>query len=110
MNSFSIDTMAVSVAEHDTDCSLDYIAIHGSSGTCNQNANPLPLNSRYCGPIFSPVTGAVVETTVCDCTQPFIVDVFTDMLDDLGMMGTTAVPNTMQSRGICLEYMQIPCN
>ena len=37
---------------------------------------------------------------ISDCTKPFIVDVFTDNLDDLGTAATMApVPNTMQSRG-----------
>lgn len=31
-----------------------------------------------------------------DCTQPFIVDIFTDALTDAG---DTATPNTAQSRG-----------
>lgn len=35
-----------------------------------------------------------------DCTQPFIVDIYTDNADDImGMMGSTAMPNALRSRG-----------
>ena len=47
---------------------------------------------------------------LADCTAPFAVGIRTDGVFDAD--GTTAnndEDNTLQSRGICLDYVQIPC-
>ena len=57
-NSFSIDTMIMSMAEQDSGCTTDYIGISGASGTCNQGAAPVPILNKFCGTHLSPVPGA----------------------------------------------------
>eukprot|EP00094_Tigriopus_californicus_P004914 TCALIF_04732-PA protein Name:"Protein of unknown function" AED:0.27 eAED:0.27 QI:0/0.5/0.57/0.85/0.5/0.57/7/149/231 len=49
---------------------------------------------------------SVDHIVIEDCTAPFIVDIFTDEDVDAGDQATA---NPVQSRGLCLEYMQIPC-
>ena len=43
---------------------------------------------------------------ISDCTPPFSVSIFTDDLTD---NNNAAGANTDQSRGLCLEYTQVPC-
>jgi len=101
---FSLDP--VKATDVDDNClTVDYISIPESSAVCDQGQGP--INSRYCGMFLNPVTAAMVNTNICDCTPPFTVDIFTDnTADPQAIAGGT---NTIQSRGICLEYNQVPC-
>jgi len=104
--SWTLDTVIAGVAETDSRCETDYIAIPGSSGTCKTaGGNPNPVADKYCGEFFNFADQSVLSAPVCDCTQPFIIDVFTDDLDD----AAAGASNTAQSRGTCLEWTQQPC-
>jgi len=113
-NSFTLDTgkktttgtLAVPKSGRDSVCSLDYIAIPASSGICNQNMVSTNLLNKFCGNQFNPTANQKLPAPVCDCTQPFIIDVFTDILNDNEAIAKT---HTVPSRGVCLMWMQIPC-
>merc|ERR1712012_807003 len=81
-------------------CTLDYVEIEGSSGTCGGRA----LLNRYCGQKLGFDGAATIDTNICDCTAPFRVGITTDSVatDD----GT---PMAGMNRGVCLEYTQKPC-
>jgi len=85
----------------------DFISIDGSSEVCG---SPVTFN-LYCGDVFSSKTAvAAVDNTICDCSQPFGVGIFTNDVaaeDDGKNDGTSA--DLQQSRGVCLDYRQIPC-
>lgn len=100
-NAFTLDTNAV--GKVDSQCtSLDYVLIEGANTICNSK-NPA-LNSKFCGSYFGN-PGTAINQPVCDCTAPFMVHFRTDNIPDPG----AAAPNTIYSRGVCLDYMQIPC-
>ena len=80
----------------DTGCTLDFIGISGSAGSCNQGSAPSTIISKYCGGFLNALTAMTLNQPICDCTAPFIIDVFTDTDVDLGDMATA---NTMPSRG-----------
>eukprot|EP00093_Oithona_nana_P013825 13825.XXX_144505_146013_1 [CDS] Oithona nana genome sequencing. len=42
---------------------------------------------------------------ICDCTEPFIVDIRTDVVADYEV----AEEMLVQSRGVCLQFIQLPC-
>jgi len=99
------DTTAV----HGSLCSKDYVILEESGGTCGTN-NRL---SRYCGGKFSGFNEAVLDSPVCDCTAPFVVGIHTNSANsgtaaDDGDQADSA-DDAAQSRGICLEYSQVPC-
>jgi len=102
-NSFSL-TMLNAAAKLDTDCVTDYVGIAGVSANCPTQSGA-STHTKLCGAIFSAVeASALAQTRLCDCTAPFIVDVFTDATID-GVAPTAAAP----ARGLCLEYQQLPC-
>jgi len=91
----------------DTLCTIDFIAIPESSRGCSGSMNGVSFNNRYCGPLLGATKTATASIPICDCTPPFVVDVFTDGLDDSGM--STGTGNTALSRGACLTWQQLPC-
>eukprot|EP00095_Tigriopus_kingsejongensis_P003080 maker-scaffold664_size116482-snap-gene-0.22 protein:Tk03080 transcript:maker-scaffold664_size116482-snap-gene-0.22-mRNA-1 annotation:"hypothetical protein SINV_00302" len=107
--SYSLDTNAdMKMSKIDSECSLDFITIEGATGTCANAGVPATGVNKFCGDKFNLQSAQTVDIgSVCDCTGPFQVDIFTDNDVDMGDMGVTA--NKKQSRGVCLEYRQIPC-
>lgn len=98
-NSFAIDNLAANqVGKVDTDCTKDYIGIETSNG-CSSGG---PNTSKYCGGKLNTLTAAEVNVPICDCTFPFEVNIKTDTDSEM------ASP-TVSSRGVCLEYTQLPC-
>ncbi len=90
----------------DNQCNKDFIIIAGSSEACNTIAR----RDRYCGDMLNVFKNSMPNIPICDCTPPFLVEIVTDGLtggDGAGVGSTEA--NEAQSRGNCLEYMQIPC-
>jgi len=87
----------------DTACTGDYVTIAGSGIACSSSAGK--LSSKYCGSYFPlygiAVASNIVYNSVCDCTSPFYVGIRTD----------AAVGSALnRNRGVCLDYMQVPCN
>jgi len=102
-NSFSLGAPAAT-ATQDTNCALDWVGIAGVSATC-VHGTAAQTHSKLCGAKFSTATANTLDTTsVCDCTAPFIVNIVTDQALD-----TVAATAALPSRGVCLEYQQIPC-
>jgi len=101
----------VTTAQIDSLCqSTDFVAISQSQpGPCR--ARQPQMHNRYCGKFFSPeITAKKVHSPVCDCTAPFIVDIFTNGAADIDAANPPAdKQNTKHSRGVCLDYMQVPC-
>ena len=105
-NSYTLDEATAAIAaEVGTLCSLDYIEIDGVGATCDSNANAM-VGARLCGTIFQTLGGTQnAVNAVCDCTAPFTVRIVTNGVlatGDGGIAGT--------QRGVCFDYMQIPCN
>ena len=98
-NSFSIDGNTIAAADLDVNCAaMDYLGIDGLSASCDGATNAL-LHTKLCGTNFNVVeTSAADLTTLCDCSAPFIVDIYTNAAADA---------NT--NRGICLEYRMVAC-
>eukprot|EP00094_Tigriopus_californicus_P008988 TCALIF_08663-PA protein Name:"Protein of unknown function" AED:0.10 eAED:0.10 QI:186/0.87/0.77/0.88/0.5/0.55/9/0/225 len=88
----------------DSNCSKDYVGIEGGSATCNASPGDV-LFTQFCGNVFTTDEAATMNMPICDCTKPFRVDIFTD--EDTDEAEATA--NEKHSRGLCLEYRQIPC-
>lgn len=87
-------------------CSEDYITIAGSSEICNAAVT----QNLYCGDVLSTNTVApAVNNPICDCTAPFQVGIFTDAAMLAGVANEDADAGFLQSRGVCLDYTQIPC-
>jgi len=99
-NPISLDVTAMKQNRDEACSGLDYLRIPGSSQTCT-NENGIQLNNKYCGSYLGVSTMTVPNTQICDCTEPFIVGIHTDAIAD-------AAPVT-KSRGICLDYSQLPC-
>ena len=99
-NSFTIDGNAIAAADLDVNCAaMDYIGIDGVTATCDGGQND-ELHTKICGVNFNVVETSVADqTALCDCSAPFIVDIYTDTIADA---------NT--NRGICLEYRQVACS
>jgi len=94
------------VAKFDTACfTEDYIGIEASGSLCRVSEQN--LHGRYCGNAFSTFDPAYAHDTVCDCTAPFAIEVFTNAHSDVAT--ATSMPNTMLSRGVCLEWKQVRC-
>merc|ERR1711953_628549 len=94
----------------DTWCSHDYIGIPESNRGCSDSQNGLSFNSRYCGNLLGAATGGLSNIPVCDCTPPFVLDVFTDTLSDVDQsVGDNTKQNGGTSRGACLTWQQLPC-
>ncbi|XP_059097323.1 uncharacterized protein LOC131891710 [Tigriopus californicus] len=107
VNSFSLDTNGANMkAKIDTSCSVDHIVIEGGHATCSGPNPPMGTVNKLCGDKINTFHEFMENVPICDCTAPFIVDIFTDEDVDAGDQATA---NPVQSRGLCLEYMQIPC-
>ena len=98
----------------------------GGSGACSQTPSGANYNTRYCGQRLTPVISGQQNIPICgvywnyrilnlfpiynllilfsDCTTPFTVYIVSDSGADTGIAGTGAV-----TRGVCLDYFQIPC-
>ncbi|TRY81182.1 hypothetical protein TCAL_14491 [Tigriopus californicus] len=98
MTGFTLDVATIAGAAVDTGCTSDFIEISGSSALCNQGT----LTSRYCGTNLNTAAMAMADTSICDCTAPFRVGIFTDKMADTGVAAMPA------SKGLCLEYKQLP--
>ena len=126
-NPFSLDSGTDGKAKQESDCTLDYITISGSSVSCVQGSqNGNALTNKYCGQKLNPVKEAETNVAICgtffifntecldtyfcilDCTAPFSVQIVTDALTDKAD-ATTANDDPNNSRGLCLEWTQIPC-
>jgi hypothetical protein len=80
--------------------------------------------NRYCGPFLTTQSGGTTDFTICgkndmyfafpkeylkmviflDCSAPFVIDVYTDALDDMSL-ATAPGANTALSRGIANNYI-----
>jgi len=97
------------MAKQETDCTLDYIDIAGSSGSCTQGSqNGNALTNKYCGASLNPLLDALANVPICDCTAPFSVGIVTDAAAD--DVAAANMNNVAPSRGVCLEWTQIPCS
>jgi len=95
-------------AAQDTSCTSDYIDIAGSSASCSQGSqNANGLTNRFCGGTLNTMFEGDANIPICDCTAPYAVGIVTDAMTDTPD-ATTA--NILQSRGVCLEWSQIPCS
>lgn len=82
-----------------TSCVLDYIVLAGSSPVCSAQG---PLVNKYCGDTLTITTDMVApSSSICDCTPPFEVGIRTNAM-------AVADTNARASRGLCLDYQQIP--
>ena len=105
--SFSLATFPAEMAMSDQLCTLDYIAIPGSSESCTKHANN--LHTRYCGAFLSTIKEGANHIDICDCTEPFMVDIFTDARTDGYVDEETEEELLVASRGLCLQFLQLPC-
>jgi len=103
-NAFSLFQSTDQKTEVNSQCSTDWIEIEGGSENCNQ----IEGFQRFCGSLLGTNGASTLATdphhVICDCSAPFIVGIHTDTkVDD--------DKNTDKiSRGVCLNYAQIPCN
>merc|ERR1712156_906867 len=112
--SFTIGAGAIDPADpanfkamQDTSCTGDYIDIPCSSCACTQGSqNANSLVNKYCGGALNCMNEATANIPICDCTAPFQVAIVTDAMTDAG---DAATANLLPSRGVCLEWTQIPC-
>ena len=67
-NPFSLDTQGAAdmKAKQESDCTLDYITISGSSVSCVQGSqNGNALTNKYCGAKLNPVKEAMADVAIC---------------------------------------------
>jgi len=111
MMAFSLSPkVADTMATIDSNClTTDFVTISQSTGLpCQQGANNGQTHNQYCGGFLNNFMTLKKNVPICDCTAPFSVDIFTNEFSDkmeAAGQKNTAVP----SRGLCLQYMQIPC-
>ncbi|XP_059097260.1 uncharacterized protein LOC131891648 [Tigriopus californicus] len=99
-NSFTLDQKNDNKGFVDNMCTKDYVGIEGgASALCGGSTN-VATRTRFCGTVLNVVDESKMSTPICDCNKPFRVDIFTD---------DTADDPAKSSRGVCLEYTQIPC-
>ena len=104
-NSMTLGTINTA-AQTDTLCTEDYFAIPGSAGACN--GNNAAVTNQYCGTNLNVLIGAGADIPICDCTAPFMVEIETD--NNIGDTNVAiAIAQVTQSKGVCLEWTQIPC-
>jgi len=94
----------------DSDCSEDWVGIEGSSAVCGSPET----SNRFCGDVLSPFATADLENVeICQCNSPFIVRIHTDgvQVDDGSgtLVDNDDVSDDVLSRGVCLNYVQVPC-
>lgn len=103
-SAFALDATLKAQAS-DSTCSGDYLYIPGSNAVCSA-ANNQQLTHRYCGPILGNTVGTAIKNTpICDCTAPFNLMIHTDAVSDTAKDAA----NSVLSRGLCLDYTQLPC-
>lgn len=118
--SFSLDRSAATVVLDEACITLDHVEIDGVSLKCSTDPGTVK-HSKICGQIFNlQEDAALVANTVCgktllknqnrfndffatDCTTPFVVTINTE---DTAEANVAAGPNN----GLCLDYVQMPCN
>jgi len=95
----------------DSNCNtLDFIIISQSSGLpCQQGNNNGQTHNNYCGKFLNAGKQVDKNSVVCDCTAPFSVDIITNAVSDVNADPAANAVNTKHSRGVCLDYMQVPC-
>lgn len=101
-NSYSLDNVNAA-AKQDSECAEDFIEIDGVGATCSQDSGQV-LKTRLCGGpglLNVQLDAAQTLTSVCDCSPPFQVSIYTDAAVNT-ITGATA-------RGVCIEYNQIGC-
>ena len=65
-NPFSLDSGTDGKAKQESDCTLDYIAISGSSVSCVQGSqNGNALTNKYCGQKLNPVKESLTDVAIC---------------------------------------------
>jgi hypothetical protein len=121
---YIIDDTQTNLGAVDSMCSEDYVEIPSSfSAPCgaNHGGGAAQLNSRYCGstlginaPLAEGPTAALMGSTstpVCDCSEPFHVTHWSNLVNDQTASATAMADTTIQvtGRGFCLDYVQTPC-
>ncbi|XP_059088044.1 uncharacterized protein LOC131884320 isoform X2 [Tigriopus californicus] len=89
----------IKISSTDNGCTEDYIQIEESSNMCLGNEKV--FSNRYCGGTFNALQGLAVNSLVCDCTPPFILDIFTD--------GGQSSTLNLRNRGLCLDFRRRKC-
>jgi len=122
---YIIDDTQTNLGAVDAICSEDYVEIPSSfSAPCGMNhgGGAGQLNTRYCGSKFganmplaegaSTTIMGSTSTPVCDCSEPFQVTHWSNLLNDQTASATNMADTTIQvmGRGFCLDYVQSPCN
>jgi len=82
----------------------DTVIIDGAQANCD--ANEFSLTTALCGRFFTGAMNALAAMqaeSVCDCSLPFNVGIVTDADAEAATTGVTT------RRGVCLNYMQLPC-
>lgn len=105
-NSYSLSSTHATMAKQDQLCVEDYVGIAGVT-TCGSGSDAgAVIKTRLCGPTgllnLLPDGETSSLTSVCDCTEPFIVNIVTDATKGV-------VEDTQIQRGVCFDYTQLPC-
>ena len=80
-NPFSLDSGTDGKAKQESDCTLDYIAISGSSVSCVQGSqNGNALTNKYCGQKLNPVKESLTDVAICGTfsfsLQNFLIHIY----------------------------------
>lgn len=89
------------------ECTNDYIGIPESSSTCMTSGGSGPFTTKYCGGVLNDGKTLTENAPICVCSEPIMVHINTDNADDSGVM---AGANTAVSKGLCLDFEQLPCD
>ncbi|XP_059081757.1 uncharacterized protein LOC131879445 [Tigriopus californicus] len=84
----------------------DFVGIEGSAASCHQGP-PTTIHTKYCGDKLNVFTPATYHAPICDCSAPFEVRIFTNEISDVN--NGLETKNTKVSKGLCFEYIQMPC-
>jgi len=108
-NSWALDNTDATKAKQDDACLTDYVEIAGAGATCSQDSGQVVV-SRLCGALDIlnvQLDQTVTLTSVCDCSPPFQVQIYTDGTTEA--IAADASINSQNNRGLCLEYTQVAC-
>lgn len=114
---FVIDTQN-NIGMADNQCTGDYVEIPSSmSRTCGAmfGSGLGTMNTRYCGAKFGTnmqqtAAASTGSSSVCDCSEPFVVTANFDDLSDGGAIATANINQQGRApRGFCLDFKQTPC-